>query len=236
MKRKKQSNSSSSSSQDRQPERKRGQQRRLSPSREEEEVDRLQAQLPEVLHALVSGYVPDAIITTTADLVERGVTVAELMVMLHDDHEQITTLVAVRPLRLTAIGLPHVCRLEGPIFFYGNCEGMFENNREPVLQLNTVDTSAVTNMCSMFRESSFNGDPRAWDTRRVTDMSGMFQDASRFNQVLPAWDTARVIDLSHMFQGATSFNQALPAWDTARVTDMCRMFEGATSFNQALPA
>jgi surface protein len=208
----------------------------LSPSREEEEVDQLQAQLPDVLQALVSGYVPDAIITTTADPVERGVTVAELMVLLHDGNEQITTLVAVRPLRLTAVRLPYVRRLEGPVFLYGDCKGMFQNNHELALQLDTVDTRAVTSMHNMFFQSSFNGDLRSWDTANVTDMSGMFECARRFDRVLPAWDTGRVTDMSYMFAFASGFNQVLPAWDTGRVTNMSCMFRDTTSFNQALPA
>jgi surface protein len=210
-----------------------------SSSSRDDDVTWLEAQLPDVLRKLVSGYVPDALVTTTTDPVERGVTFAALMVLLHDGHEQITTLVAVRPvrpLRLTEVGLQHVRRLEGPVFLYGDCEGLFEDNREHTLRLNTVDTSAVTSMRSMFRNSSFNGDLSSWDTANVTDMSYMFFIASNFDRVLPAWDTANVTDMRGMFLRAQSFNQDLPAWDTANVIDMSYMFAGATSFNQVLQA
>jgi hypothetical protein len=109
----------------------------------------------------------------------------------------VTTLVAVRPLRLTAVRLPRVYRLEGPVFLYGDCEGLFQHNQAPALRLDTVDTSAVTSMRSMFRNSSFNGDLHSWDTAYVTDMSRMFEGASRFNQALPAWDTGRASSTCH---------------------------------------
>jgi surface protein len=219
-----------------------GGRRRVSPSREEEVddlqaqlLDDLQAQLPDDLRKLVLGYIPepDAIITTTDDPVERGVTVAELMVLLHDDNEDITTLVAVRPLFLTAVWLPYVRRLEGPVALYGDCQGMFEGNREPMLRLDMVDTSGVTSMRSMFEQSSFNGDLHTWNTANVTDMSCMFAGATRFNQVVTAWDTGKVTDMSHMFAGATRFNQVVREWDTTHVSDLSGMFAGATNFNQA---
>jgi surface protein len=98
---------------------------------------------------------------------------------------------------------------------------------EPALRLDTVDTSAVTSMRFLFRFSTFNGDLRSWDTAQVTNMAGMFQDASDFDQPLPAWDTGRVTTMSGMFAGATRFNKILPAWDTANVTDMSYMLSSS---------
>jgi surface protein len=166
--------------------------------------------------------------------VERGVTLAALMVML-TRRERITTFVAMRPLRLTAVRLPYVRLLEGPVFLYGDCQRMFEHNRAPALRLDTVDTRAVTSRARMFQDSTFNGDLRSWDTTNTTNMHAMFQHARSFDHVLPQWDTTNVTDTAFMFAGVIAFNQSLPAWDTANVTDMSSMFYCATSFDKVLP-
>jgi len=101
------------------------------------------------------------------------------------------------------------------------------------------DTSSVTNMFSMFRNSLFNNggsaDINDWDTSSVTDMSRMFWISTSFNQNIGGWDTSSVTDMSSMFRDA-SFNNGGSAdindWDTSSVTNMAVMFFNATSFNQ----
>ena len=77
----------------------------------------------------------------------------------------------------------------------------------------------------------------------VVSMSGMFYDATSFNQSLSSWVTSSVTNMSGMFAGATSFNQSLSTWDTGSVTDMSGMFanfslgdgdHSGSSFNQSL--
>ncbi len=97
----------------------------------------------------------------------------------------------------------------------------------------TPDMSAVTNMRGMFAEAtSFNGDIGEWNTAQVTNMEGMFQNATSFNQDIGNWNTAKVTNMSNMFRGAVAFDQDLGNWNTAQVTDMRSMFNGATAFNQ----
>ena len=114
-----------------------------------------------------------------------------------------------------------------------NMSSMFQNSSLGVThELNLWDVSKVVNMSSMFDGSDFNGYIYAWDTSSVTNMSNMFKNVNEFNQSIANWNTGNVIDMSHMFRDATSFNQNLSSWDISSVTTTSHMFYNATSFNQ----
>ena len=103
--------------------------------------------------------------------------------------------------------------------------------------MNSWDTSRVTNMVAVFRNASkFNQDIGNWNTANVTDMSYMFHDASDFNKDIGSWNTGNVTNMSAMFHGASSFNQDIGSWNTEKVTNMSYMFQGASSFNQDIGA
>ena len=51
---------------------------------------------------------------------------------------------------------------------------------------------------------AFNRDLSPWDTGAVTDMSGMFYDATDFNQDLSRWDVSQVQSNQGMFDGANA--------------------------------
>ena len=46
---------------------------------------------------------------------------------------------------------------------------------------------------------------------KVTDMDGMFNQATSFNQPLEGWDVGGVTDMNHMFVEADSLEQ-VPSW------------------------
>jgi len=75
--------------------------------------------------------------------------------------------------------------------------------------------------------SSFTWNINNWDTSSVTDMRTMFRD-SGFNQDISSWDTSSVTDMGNMFYGASSFNHDISSWDTSSVTDMGSMLDGAS--------
>ena len=101
--------------------------------------------------------------------------------------------------------------------------------------ISTWNTSKVTDMSSLFYDQSkFNDDISAWDTSNVTTMSHMFAYASAFNQPLNDWRVDNVTTMHKMFSGASSFNRPLGDWRVDNVTDMSYMFHNASTFNQQL--
>uniref|UniRef100_A0A6C0AZU5 PKD domain-containing protein n=1 Tax=viral metagenome TaxID=1070528 RepID=A0A6C0AZU5_9ZZZZ len=112
-------------------------------------------------------------------------------------------------------------------------ESTFEATDSFNQDLSSWNTSNVTTMQSMFYHANiFNngGQPLTWDTSAVTDMFNMFRD-TQFNQPLP-WDTSSVVTMQGMFNNATLFNQDISLWNTINVVFMDNMFNGASAFNQ----
>ena len=97
------------------------------------------------------------------------------------------------------------------------------------------DVSAVTDMSGVFNgASAFNQDLSKWDVSAVTDMMGMFLLGAAFNQDLSKWDVSAVTNMRSMFSYASTFNQDLSKWDVSAVTDMWSMFYGASAFKRVL--
>jgi prepilin-type N-terminal cleavage/methylation domain-containing protein len=96
----------------------------------------------------------------------------------------------------------------------------------------------MTSLSAMFASSNFNGDISGIDTSRVTDMSRMFNSATKFNQPLGAnFDTSKATNMERMFYAALAFNQPLGAkFNTANVTNFSNVFGMTDSFNQPLGA
>ncbi len=105
------------------------------------------------------------------------------------------------------------------------------------VDLNYIDTSAITDMSRLFSSSKtygfrlheFNGNISEWDVSSVQDMGFMFAGAAKFNKNLNDWNVSSVTNMYAMFFGATSFNQDISSWahKGGRVTAF--MFWNATA-------
>jgi len=95
------------------------------------------------------------------------------------------------------------------------------------------DLSLVTDASGMFAKAKkFNQNINNWDVSNIKDMSNMFYDARVFNQSLENWDVSNSTDMSRMFYNAHKFNGKIENWDVSHVRDMSYMFGFTNKFNQ----
>jgi surface protein len=90
--------------------------------------------------------------------------------------------------------------------------------------ISTWNTSNVTTMESMFRNSEFNQPLNSWNVSKVANFSEMFFGPSAFNQPLNNWNTASATIMYWMFRDNDNFNHNLSSWNVANVTTMSEMF------------
>ncbi|SVC38476.1 uncharacterized protein METZ01_LOCUS291330, partial [marine metagenome] len=96
-------------------------------------------------------------------------------------------------------------------------------------EINTWDVSVVTDMSGLFQDkTTFNDDIGDWDVSNVTDMNKMFYTSDHsgiFNQDISGWDVSSVTDMNTMFKNNHVFNQDISGWDVSSVTNMSDMFK-----------
>ena len=113
-----------------------------------------------------------------------------------------------------------------------------DNNLEYAIQIygnmDLWDTRKITNMSYLF-ESRLNLKDKigGWDTSNVINMEGMFFN-TLFNQDISGWNTSKVENMSHMFRFAIYFNQDISNWDTSSLRNTKYMFGNTRYFNQDL--
>ncbi len=72
---------------------------------------------------------------------------------------------------------------------------MFEGCSVLNCDLNTLNTSAVTNMQNMFSGClKFNGNIATWDVQNVTNMSGIFTGCVDFKRDVSTWSMTSIIN------------------------------------------
>ena len=89
--------------------------------------------------------------------------------------------------------------------------------------LNYLETSAITDMSSLFTSSLFNGDISDWDVSSVTTMENMFK-GSLFDGDISDWDVSSVMNMSFFMFVNSVFNGDISDWDVSSVTTMEYMF------------
>ena len=82
-----------------------------------------------------------------------------------------------------------------------------------------LNTASVDGECTLFAKLSKLGTMENWDTSKIVNMSGAFQNKATFDADLSKWDTSKVVDMSDMFEGATAFDANLSQWDVSKVTE-----------------
>ena len=97
----------------------------------------------------------------------------------------------------------------------------------------TIRTAVAAWLADATAAEAAYGHISTWKTGEVTDMSGLFEDASSFNDDISPWDTSGVTTMNGMFSKTSSFNQPIGAWDTSGVRRMDWMFVGS-AFNQPI--
>lgn len=106
-------------------------------------------------------------------------------------------------------------------------------NLEEIEGLSFMDTSKVTNMSRMFKDSPLltHLDIEHFNTSSVLNMGGMFEGAESLESLdLNNWDVSKVENIEAMFAGAASLqNLKLNNWNTTNVKKMQRVFFFAMS-------
>ena len=111
---------------------------------------------------------------------------------------------------------------------------MFFESSATTLNLNSFDTSNVTNMSKMFSYSNATAlDVSNFDTSKVTNMYYMFSNSKATTIDLSSFDTSKVTNMSSMFSYSKVTTLDLSNFDTSKVTTMNSMFfrSSATTLN-----
>ena len=108
--------------------------------------------------------------------------------------------------------------------------GMFSGCSLTTLDVSNFDTKNVTNMSGMFSHCSTltTLDLSNFDTKNVTNMSEMFRGCSALTTLdVSNFDTQNVTDMSEMFSNCSALTTLdLSNFDTKNVTTMGNMFMG----------
>lgn len=119
-------------------------------------------------------------------------------------------------------------KVVGKVYGTGSLDHMFNLPCCKTIDVKNLDTSAVTNMTSMFWycEELEELDISTFDTSKVTSMREMFETCGMLKLVnLSALDTSNVKDMGRMFCGCESLvNIDLSTFDTSNVNYMNLMF------------
>ena len=134
-------------------------------------------------------------------------------------------------------------------------EGMFENTQAFSKHMLNWNTSKVTNMINVFKNSKYDRRLDTWDVAKVTSMKGFLEgntdyasgDGGDYRDIKEWFDpylnpdgskrdasnprTFAIESFEDMFKNS-SINVDISTWDTSTVTNMKNVFRGNTAFDQ----
>ena len=88
-----------------------------------------------------------------------------------------------------------------------------------------IYTGQVTNLSSLFQNTTFNEDIGYWDVSNVTTFQSMFQFNGTFNQDLSDWNvTSKATSIRGIFNHSGAVDQDLSGWDISQVSDFFAAF------------
>ena len=99
--------------------------------------------------------------------------------------------------------------------------------------LNSIDTSAITDMSHLFEDDVYvdrNFDVSRWNVSNVKNMTSMFNSCTYFNCDLSNWDVSNVETMDYTFLGCEHLNYDLSNWDVSNVKSMKGMFQNCDKF------
>ena len=103
---------------------------------------------------------------------------------------------------------------------------MFRDSQVKTLDLSSFDTSKVVTMSMMFYNSQATTlDLSSFDTSRVNTMYSMFYNSQATTLDVSNFDTSRVADMESMFRDTQVTTLDLSSFDTSKVVTMSRMFQ-----------
>ncbi len=123
---------------------------------------------------------------------------------------------------ISVIGIPNLTGITTTSFMFQHCISLTTVNN-----INSWNTSAVTNMNSMFDDCPIFNQPLSFNTSQVTSMLAMFAGCTIFNSPL-TFDTSAVTTMQLMFQNATAFQQNIGSWNISNVTNFTNFMTSKT--------
>ncbi len=113
-----------------------------------------------------------------------------------------------------------------------------EQSMEDVIDLNSIDTSEITDMSGLFHnfEGILKIDVSKWDVSNVENMDSIFKGCINLEKItgIENWDVSNVENMEDMFYKCELFNQDLSNWNMSKVTNISGMFYRCYNFNKPL--